>query len=109
MFVFSVAIVTEKTNIYLILMSDECIYLLDSTAGGIVTVEEGDWQHSTNSSSFCHALEADQRGIARPGCEHGGRPDHRNSDLVAEMEDLTRRHPHRHVRAEGVRGSVVEH
>ena len=30
MFVFSVAIVTEKTNIYLILMSDECIYLRDT-------------------------------------------------------------------------------
>ena len=30
MYVFSVAIVTEKTNIYLILMSDECIYLSDT-------------------------------------------------------------------------------
>jgi len=27
MFAFSVAIATEKANIYLILMTDECIYL----------------------------------------------------------------------------------
>jgi hypothetical protein len=30
MFVFSVTIVTERTNTYLILTSDECIYLLDT-------------------------------------------------------------------------------